>query len=511
MVSFSFGKKNDDVMKNSVIIAIASLLANAFNYLFYMYTAKVLGPEKYGIFGTLLSIYFIFFFLTNIVNYVIIEYVAYFKAKIQLDKTRRLFDFLIKAMTLAGFVIFLILLVISGKLANLIHLNSSTPIIALGLFLWAYIVFNTILGMLNGLQKFAALGTGRVIDGFFTLLFGIIFLNLNMGIAGGMFALFFAALLTIPFVIVPLRFLFNIQPAKIGDIGIFSYVAKALIPSIFIAIMLNIDVILAKIFLSPIEAGYFAAASLMGKLVFFISVGVLSVIFPKAAELHSNGEETTPLLKDGLIYTGAIGFFISFLFLLFPGFFAHTLFGQEYAIDNLIGIYSLAATFLSLTNVFVMYNLAVRKFGITVMLIPFTALQIAAISVFHSSALQILVFEVAIMALMFVSIVYFNKEDFVKLFVQTTGYRRYPISAYLKVKTGERDDIPTSSNKIHIKEVEEFMPYNEYERMGEELENKKTINDEDEKEKIFRDIVKDIVMIKNKPVNPKSKKTKKQQ
>ena len=455
-------KAEQAVMRNTAIMAATTLLANVFNYIFYFYIAKVLGPEKYSVFGTLLSIYFVIFFLTNIMNYIVIEYVSYFKAKTQYDKIRRLFDILVKSVAVSGFLIFMAMLAFSSRLKLYIGHESATPIIFLGLFLWSYIVLTTLFGMLNGMQKFLSLGMSRVVDGFFTLVFGIIFLSIGMEVSGGMLALFFAALLTVPFAIVPLRFLFNIQPTKIGDVGILQYVLKALLPSLFVAIMLNVDVILVKILFDSLDAGYFAAASLMGKIVFFVSTGMLTVIFPKAAELHSNGEDTSPLLRYGLVYTGILGFGVSLLYLLFPGIFAHVLFGREYQIAGLIGLYALSVTFLSLTNVFVMYNMAIRNFGISFILVPFTVIQITVLSIFHSSLRQVLLLESLIMFLMFISIIYFNKEEFAKMFRKTTGYRKYPISAFLNLKTGRADDSSTTtSRKIKVKEIDDFLPLDE--------------------------------------------------
>ncbi len=466
-------KSDEGILKYTLIIAITSIVANLFNYLFYFYMAKELGPEKYGIFGTMLSIYFVVFFLTNIMNYVIIEYISYFKAKIQFDKIRRLFDLLTKSMIVAGFLIFLLILTLSFKLKEYLKVDSIAPIIALGLFLWAYTIVSTFMGVLNGMQKFLSLGISRIVDGFFVLVLGIVFLGFNLDVTGSMLALFFAALLTIPFALFPLKSLFKIQPSKIGEIGMFSYVTKALVPSVFVALMLNIDVLLVKLLFSDAEAGFFAAASLMSKIIFFISTGILSVIFPKAAELHSNGEDSSALLKYGLKYTAIVGALVSTFYLLFPGFFAHVLFGKDYQIDSLIGIYALSIAFLSLTNVFVMYHLAIKKFGITTLLIPFAALEITGIILFNNGSLvNVLIVECIVMLLMFLSIVYFYRDEFIKMFKKQTGYRQYPISAFLRLKTQGVDDINSSSRKMKIREVENFITLDELEKKSEDKKTK---------------------------------------
>src|SRR3989344_4442026 len=441
-------KANHGLLENTMIIAVTSVLANMFNYIFYFYTARKLGPEQYSVFGALLSIYFIFFFLTNIMNYIVIQYVSYFRAKTQFDKIRRMFDLTTKSMTIVGFSIFLALVILSAPIRHFIKHDSIVPIVFLGLFIWAYVILATFFGMLNGNQKFRFLGAGRVTDGFFTLVFGAVFLRL-----------FFAALLTIPFVIVPLKFLFSIQPARIGDVGILPYILKSIGLSLIIGIMLNIDVIMVKIFFTSLDAGYFAAASLMGKIIFFVSTGMLSVMFPKAAELHSNGEDSSPLLKDALTYTATIGFSITLLYLVFPNFFAHILFSADYKIANLIGLYALSTTFLALTNVFVMYNMAIKRFSTAFTLLPFAVLEIVVISVFRSSLFVVLSLMCLTMFLAFVSIVYFNQEEFLKMFRKTTGYRKYPVSAYLRLKTesDSNNNRHTSSRKIKMEELDEFL------------------------------------------------------
>ena len=63
------------------------------------------------------------------------------------------------------------------------------------------------------------------------------------------------------------------------------------------------------------------------------------------------------------------------------------------------------------------------------------------------------------MFLAFVSIVYFNQEEFLKMFRKTTGYRKYPVSAYLRLKTesDSNNNRHTSSRKIKMEELDEFL------------------------------------------------------
>ncbi|MEK6968709.1 MAG: hypothetical protein AABX51_08875, partial [Nanoarchaeota archaeon] len=179
------------------------------------------------------------------------------------------------------------------------------------------------------------------------------------------------------------------QPERIGKIGVLKYLFFAVPITISIGVLLNSDILLAKYYLQPIEAGHYVAASLIGTFAFFIMAAVVKVMFPKVANFNSNGKDTLPLLKESVQYTALLTGILTLAFLLVPDLASKFLFSEEYSISGLLRWYAPATFFLAMTTVFVMYLVALRKFSILYPVAGFAILKVFILARFHASASEI--------------------------------------------------------------------------------------------------------------------------
>jgi O-antigen/teichoic acid export membrane protein len=60
--------RDDDLLKHASIMFIASIIAGVCNYIYQLYMGRALGPEEYGIFGSLFAIFYIISVLTTTIQ-----------------------------------------------------------------------------------------------------------------------------------------------------------------------------------------------------------------------------------------------------------------------------------------------------------------------------------------------------------------------------------------------------------------------------------------------------------
>ncbi len=408
--------KEHSLLKGSLILLIATILTGILQYLFFSYIARKLGPEKYGEVIALLSIYFIAVIASGAINSLLVRFVTYFKSRSQYDKINRLFKNSFRLFLLVGFLVFLIILVLSPGISALFKIDSVIPVLILGLFIWVFFVLTIFISILNGLQKFTEIGYVRVVGSLLYLIFAVIFIPIGLGVNGAMLALFLGTFLSIIPSYRSLKDLVSIKSTDIGKSEIYKYTIPVAVTSLILALMFSLDVILVKAFFSKINAGYYGAASLLAKIIYFASFSIITVLYPKVSELSFNGKDPSRLYRNSIIYTFLISAFVTTAYFINPEFFVNLLFGHEYQVSHILGLYALAISLFSLISVIVVYNLAIKDYRFMKFLLPSFILEFILIILFHRSLMQIVIILNIVMGLLFLCLVYIDRHEFKKLF-----------------------------------------------------------------------------------------------
>ena len=128
------------------------------------------------------------------------------------------------------------------------------------------------------------------------------------------------------------------------------------------AMLTNIDLVLVKHFFGSSQAGHYAAASIVARIILFLPGAIAMVMFPKTSELYALSKESRPVLKKSLLYTAVLSGGVLLLYLTIPSLIVKFFFGSEYILTiPLIGIFGLAMFFFSLTNILFFYQLSVHQ------------------------------------------------------------------------------------------------------------------------------------------------------
>jgi len=427
--------QNKGALKHLITVFILSSIAHLFTVGFYFVMSRKLGPAGYSVFAVLLAIFQIASVTASVVSIIIIKFIAYFKAKSQYDKISMLLNLSMKYLFATGFIIFVLLSIFSQDISNFFNLGSRLSVVLLGIFIWSFLFITSLLSALNGLQKYITLGLNRIFEAIATLIVGILLVYLfKFGVNGAMLAMLLGVIATIPFCLGSLKNIIMIKKAPLGSIGLLEYITFAALASSLIGILLNIDVMMVKYFFDSKQSGFYAATSLVGSIVFFISGALNTIIFPKVSELYSNGEDTSEYLRFGLFWT-ALGCSIVILsFFIFQEFIVNIAVGDQYNIASYIGIYSIAMSLLALTNIIVVYNLAIKKWNILYVLAPALFTEISLIALFHNTILQVILIVLIFNILLLLALIIFYRDQIRDMLYIKKGYKKYPSSLSFKLQ-----------------------------------------------------------------------------
>ncbi len=382
--------EKDDLVKHGSIMLFASGLSFLFGYLFHSYMGRALGPEEYGILNSLLSVLYIFLIPISTVQAVIAKFSSDYIGINRPDCIRLLMFEGLKRLFLWGFLIFILISILSPVISDFLKISSLFPVILLGIAVLLSLILPISRGVLQGIQKFNHLGLNISLEKFILLISGIglVGFGVNGAIVSIVFSLFFVLLISF----VPL-YVFKQEKIKqnLKKAVIVKYSIPVFISLSAIAIMSNIDMIVVKHYFDPAQAGGYAAIDIMGKILFFLSFNIANVIYPKASILFIQKKESVFLLEKGLLYMGAISFFTIIVYAFFPENIMNLVFGAQYlSFISLLAPYAIAMSILALNVIIIHYNLSTMNFIHIRPLILCMILEMALFAFFHDSLLQVI-------------------------------------------------------------------------------------------------------------------------
>lgn len=393
-----------ELEKNFVILFSTITVANVADYLFHLYMGRYLNPADYGILYSLITLLMIVSVPTITVRTVMAKYVAHFMIQGEYGKVRSLLFSSLRVVFLGGLFGFGVFSFASGQIAQYLQIPSRTPVIIVGIILLIAVIMPVGRGTLQGLQKFGHLGLNFVSQAGLKLGSGIILVYFGLKVNGALTAFILGGIAALFLLLRPLNFLFHSKEAT-GSIGfkkIYQYSGPVIIAISCLWVMVNVDVILVKHFFKPLEAGYYCAAALIGRVIFFLPESIAMVMFPKTSQLHVQRRESFSVLKKTLLFVGLLAGGAATVCILFPSFVTWVVWGTKYSSSApLVGKFAFAMSLFSLTHVLFLYQLSIHHFRFLYLVGICAILEITAITIFHSTVSQVVWILVASATVLF--------------------------------------------------------------------------------------------------------------
>jgi O-antigen/teichoic acid export membrane protein len=379
---------SNNLLKSFSIVFFGSLAGSILNYIFHIFTGRILGPAIYGDLVAIIALITIFTVPFAAIKISLTKEVARLKQIGEEEKINFLLKKYFTCFLFLGFIGFIIFSLASEIIGGFIKVNPLLIVLAGFSFIFSAL-FSTTTSFLNGLQSF-----GRsMISGFFNSLAKLLFVVFAVMIGYGLTAsvISFAAGGFIGL----LLSMFYLRKEFFGEKKIASFSIKKDFFIILIVLFCfnalnNLDIVLASHFLSSTESGIYGAASQIGKIIFFFSGAIALVLIPKAVQLETKKQNSYSLLIKTIIFATIIAGIGLFFYIIIPDFLVNLLYGQQFiGASNLIFITGLAMTFFTITSTLVNYFIAINRKKFVWLMLLFIILQGTLISFFHANPTEI--------------------------------------------------------------------------------------------------------------------------
>src|SRR3989339_1037714 len=158
-----------DIFKNRLVRNSAALFAGSMfcafgNYFYHLIMARMLSVQVYGELESLIALLYIISVPAGTLMMIVTKYVAQYQAEGSLNKVYTLFTSVTRRLLLVSAAGFAAIVILSGYVADFLHLSSTVPVLILALIFIIAIFLSYSRGVLNGLQKFSSTSLNMVIE-----------------------------------------------------------------------------------------------------------------------------------------------------------------------------------------------------------------------------------------------------------------------------------------------------------------------------------------------------------
>lgn len=388
----------NEFVKGSLFLFIGANFLNFFNFLFHFIVGRMIGVADYSVVAAIVSMAYIFSIPTEAIQTIISKYTVKFS-----KSEKKINNLLVKSLKKFFFislVCFIIFISFSTILGSLMHI-SYRIIIFSGLMIFGIFLMPIGRGVLQGKKRFRRLGLSFFIEGFIKVFGAVALIMLGLRVYGAIGGIILSLTLSLLLVIYFIKDYLKIKSKREGIKGIYSYSYPTLISLGAIILFYSLDVLLAKIFFSPVIAGQYAIISLFGKSVFFASSPISKAMFPLMSETKDK-KKRADLIKKSIIMILGIALIGILFFGLLGGIIIRFMGSDFSGLEKFIWLPAIAMTFLALTNLFVYYNLAVDKLKRNLYLIGLIILEVTLLYFFRSSVINFMIALIVSNAITFI-------------------------------------------------------------------------------------------------------------
>lgn len=358
------------------MVGIANVLA--FGYQFVM--PRLLRPHEFAVLTQLFGILLVESIGTQVVQTATAKLAAQYRARGDEDALHAFARRWLRRIGIGAALPAAAIVAASPLVAPALDLTTlSAAMLGLTLFLSIATTFG--FGLLQGLGRFVALGSGLIAQAGTRLGLGVLLVLIGAGVDGAFAGATLALVVSSLVAFVPLRALLRapaVERTESAPSGETRFFLRAGVVILAYAGLTNIDAVLARSLLSESDAGAYAGAITLGKVILFAPVAVAFILLERTARAHERGQDTDrPLylaLGFVLLTSGAVaaGYAIA------PTFFTGIVVGAQYsATPALVPLYGLAALANALLSIWNAYFIGRGEMRIGIVLALALAVEIA--------------------------------------------------------------------------------------------------------------------------------------
>lgn len=373
---------------------VGGLATSVFSFLLNLFLARRLTYSDYGTYVSLLSIFTVMTIPAASLTATIVRFAAGYFAKNEVDKASHLYKRMLFIWFVLGASLATLIYLINPLILNFLHINNPELllIVAAAVGISYFGIVNT--AYLQSMTKFLYLSFSLFTGSVFRILVGVALVSGGLGILGGVSAILATPIIVLIIGFIPLVFLLkkNQQKTRVDSREIILYSIPAVVGLLSLSMFITSDTLLVKHFFNPESAGLYGGLSVVGKVIFYFTAMIPSVMFPLVVRKHTNGEEYKSTFLLALLLVGFPSILVTAIYFLTPNLILRLFLGggNYLEMSRFLGIYGIFMTIFSLLSLTVNFFLSIKKTAISYLVSLFAVFQIVLIYFLHGSFYQII-------------------------------------------------------------------------------------------------------------------------
>jgi O-antigen/teichoic acid export membrane protein len=337
----------------------ATTVANVLAFGYQLVMARLLTAEQYAILIALFGVLILEAISSQVIQSATAKLAAQYRAR---DEEAALHQFVRRwsiRVAIAMAALALLVIALAGPISGGLALPAvSVTLLGVSLFFAGTLTFA--LGLLQGLARFGWMGGVLIVQAGSRLVLGVALVLLGFGVNGAFAGAAAAIVVSLLVAAVPLAPLVRAarRATAIVELGASEtkFFALAAVVLLAYAALTNIDAVLAPALLRPAEAGTYAGAVTLGKIVLFAPIAVGFLLLERTARAHARGEPTERPLFLALGLVLATSGLVALAYIVAPAFFVGLVIGSQYPATVAVApIYGIAALSNALLNLWISY------------------------------------------------------------------------------------------------------------------------------------------------------------
>jgi len=345
-------------------LAAATLGGNALALLFTVLFARLLGADGYGSLAALISTFLILAVPGSALQVVVARETATgaLGAGARLASTLSAWR---RTLLLACLAVAAASVLLREELAGLLSVEQEWAAAATLPTGCLWLLLSIERGVLQGAHAYREVGWSIVLEAGGRLVSGLLLVAAGLGVTGA----YLGTPVSMGVTAVALALLSRrrIGPADAAHAAarlrsLLTGAWPAVIGLFLVAVLQNVDVILAKRTIGGDAAGAYAAAAVAAKAVVWVAIGVGLYLLPEATRKAGAGEDPRPVLVRALAVVGVVAAPMLLVYAVAPAFVLRLAFGEETVLaSGALLVLGLAMTLLAAGYLCVQYMLALRE------------------------------------------------------------------------------------------------------------------------------------------------------
>ncbi|MFH0954249.1 MAG: hypothetical protein V1873_07965 [Verrucomicrobiota bacterium] len=385
--------KHGGLLRHSLFLMAATLVAHVSNTIFQAVMGWTLTPTQYGVLYSMLGVILVVLTPLDAVRTVMAHFAARLSSAGQGSEIRQLVRRWAVGLTWFSVPLALLGILFSGPLAVFFKLDNRAPIIITSLMLAGAPYVPVLVGTLQGVQAFGWMAFAAHSWSVVRLAAGTALVLWVAAIAEcGLIGQALGVCVSILLGVAGVRAVLG--PAERGEhvAGSRTYFAWSLVVLSGFAVLMNGDGVILKHFFPPEQAGLFARAWLIGRSIVFLPMPIALAMFPKVASSGETAEHTWVTLLKALMLAGLVVAAAVVVGSLFPRLALLVLFhdtAPEPWMLRLVRLVIWAMSPLSIAYLIMNFELAQHRFKTALLVVPCALAYVAGVILWHRSPVQL--------------------------------------------------------------------------------------------------------------------------